>query len=193
MTNSKICTSCKQVKPLSDFGKHKSAKDGIRACCRLCDTARAKNYRLRNPLKASEANKNWRKNNPAKVAEMSRNYRQRYPEKHKERYRRWSRQNSELLQKHRKRWEQKNQGAVKRKYHLYRARLANARIFRVLDSEIKRLYSMPCIYCGDDATQVDHVIPLARGGQHRIGNLVPSCARCNQSKGAKLITEWKYK
>ncbi len=36
------------------------------------------------------------------------------------------------------------------------------------------------------------VIPLARGGTHDIDNLVPACASCNSSKGAKLpAIEWK--
>lgn len=49
----------------------------------------------------------------------------------------------------------------------------------------------PCLYCGDPAEHVDHFIPLARGGTHTLDNLVPACAACNLSKGAKLPDlEW---
>lgn len=49
-----------------------------------------------------------------------------------------------------------------------------------------------CSYCGERGRLVrDHVIPLSRGGANRIGNLVPTCVSCNNSKGALLLVEWK--
>lgn len=51
-------------------------------------------------------------------------------------------------------------------------------------------YDSRCAYCGDHWKHIDHVVPLARGGQHTITNLVPACARCNLSKGAKSVKEW---
>ena len=43
-----------------------------------------------------------------------------------------------------------------------------------------------CVYCGDDATQTDHVISLRDGGDPiSLENLVSSCKRCNQLKGAR--------
>ena len=42
-----------------------------------------------------------------------------------------------------------------------------------------------CQYCGEDATQVDHVIPRSRGGGHELENLLACCAMCNTLKGAK--------
>ena len=41
-----------------------------------------------------------------------------------------------------------------------------------------------CMYCGQDATQVDHIIPRKRGGGHDLDNLVACCAPCNSRKGA---------
>lgn len=41
-----------------------------------------------------------------------------------------------------------------------------------------------CYWCGDPATTADHLRPVARGGHHR-GNLVPACAACNASRGAR--------
>ena len=35
---------------------------------------------------------------------------------------------------------------------------------------------------------VDHVVPLCRGGFHRISNLVIACGPCNYSKAGKLLT-----
>lgn len=50
-----------------------------------------------------------------------------------------------------------------------------------------------CVYCGTPATDWDHLRPLVRkkrptGYVDNIQNLVPSCGRCNQSKGA---ADWK--
>ena len=41
-----------------------------------------------------------------------------------------------------------------------------------------------CYYCGGDATQADHVIPISKGGDPMsLDNMVASCKRCNVSKG----------
>lgn len=54
-----------------------------------------------------------------------------------------------------------------------------------------------CAYCGKQLTLeasdtcVDHVIPIAKGGNNEDKNLVMACRRCNSSKGAKLLSEWK--
>ena len=36
---------------------------------------------------------------------------------------------------------------------------------------------------------IDHVVPLARGGSHTYGNLRPAHKLCNQRKHAKLMSE----
>lgn len=41
-----------------------------------------------------------------------------------------------------------------------------------------------CVYCGDQATSVDHVIPRVAGGDDSLDNLVSSCTRCNSRKGS---------
>ena len=41
-----------------------------------------------------------------------------------------------------------------------------------------------CAYCGQDADQTDHVIPISKGGHPTdLLNLVACCRRCNISKG----------
>lgn len=52
-------------------------------------------------------------------------------------------------------------------------------------------YGGCCAYCGDPATQKDHVHPVAKGGSDDIGNIAPACAPCNMSKGASTLDEWK--
>lgn len=52
-----------------------------------------------------------------------------------------------------------------------------------------------CAYCGDTCTEWDHFRPLVKGKKptgyiSEIHNLVPSCSKCNQSKGNQNWKEW---
>lgn len=48
-----------------------------------------------------------------------------------------------------------------------------------------------CGYCGAEGTlQWEHLFPKSRGGPDTIDNLVLSCPRCNQQKGAMNPIEW---
>ena len=53
-----------------------------------------------------------------------------------------------------------------------------------------------CAYCGTKLSfkegQIDHIVPLSRGGSNDIGNLAWSCPHCNNKKNAKFIIEVKY-
>ena len=52
-----------------------------------------------------------------------------------------------------------------------------------------------CVYCGDKATDWDHLQPLVKGKRPTghltdYRNLVPACGRCNQSKGGHHWRSW---
>jgi 5-methylcytosine-specific restriction endonuclease McrA len=43
-----------------------------------------------------------------------------------------------------------------------------------------------CVYCGQDATTVDHIVALKNGGDPiALENMVACCKRCNSSKGSR--------
>lgn len=42
-----------------------------------------------------------------------------------------------------------------------------------------------CAYCGNEATEADHVVPKSLGGKDELSNLVAACKSCNASKGAR--------
>lgn len=46
----------------------------------------------------------------------------------------------------------------------------------------RRMLPASCVYCGEPATTLDHVIPVAAGGTNDDNNLVPACGNCNSSK-----------
>jgi len=52
-----------------------------------------------------------------------------------------------------------------------------------------------CAYCGDKYTEWDHLRPIVAGKRptgyiSEIHNLIPSCGKCNQSKGGKYWKKW---
>ena len=59
--------------------------------------------------------------------------------------------------------------------------------------ETKTYFMNKCAYCGAETELVvDHAIPInkAKLGEHRIGNLVPSCNDCNVKKGSQDYSEY---
>jgi 5-methylcytosine-specific restriction endonuclease McrA len=87
--------------------------------------------------------------------------------------------------------------AEKRRYweSARRARLAQADVRVFTLNDWRRLilrYGGQCAYCHEvRPLTLDHVVPLARGGRHAVGNIVPACGSCNSSKNARLIVEWR--
>ena len=76
-----------------------------------------------------------------------------------------------------------------------RARI-RAASFEFSERDWRRLlsrYRNACAYCGERPSELqrEHVIPLARGGTHGVGNIVPACAGCNYSKKDKFVVEWR--
>jgi 5-methylcytosine-specific restriction endonuclease McrA len=54
-----------------------------------------------------------------------------------------------------------------------------------------------CIYCGVrldiDQRTLDHLVPVANGGEHSARNLVVCCLSCNSGKGSMPLDEWLAK
>ena len=49
-----------------------------------------------------------------------------------------------------------------------------------------------CTYCGatEGDFEIDHIIPVSKGGSDELENLTVACKPCNRSKGNKTIEEW---
>jgi 5-methylcytosine-specific restriction endonuclease McrA len=66
------------------------------------------------------------------------------------------------------------------------------------DFSLKDWYSLleefdyKCAYCKERTNHLspDHVIPLSRGGENTLNNILPACTTCNTSKNKKLLEEW---
>lgn len=49
-----------------------------------------------------------------------------------------------------------------------------------------------CHWCGArcETYEIDHIVPLSKGGQHKLDNLAISCPTCNRRKGARCPVEF---
>jgi 5-methylcytosine-specific restriction endonuclease McrA len=68
---------------------------------------------------------------------------------------------------------------------------AQRRIHPILRGAVLDRDRWTCVYCGAEATEVDHVDPRARGGATTPGNLVAACRPCNKGKGLRTPGEWR--
>lgn len=72
----KRCSKCKETKPVSEFCKNKSQKDGIDHCCKSCKSERARRYREANKEKIAEKNRRYYEANKEKIHERNRRWRE---------------------------------------------------------------------------------------------------------------------
>jgi len=47
-----------------------------------------------------------------------------------------------------------------------------------------------CSYCGAKATEIDHIVPRAKGGTDSTYNLIPACKSCNEKKSNLSLKEF---
>lgn len=205
----RTCTVCGTVKPLVDFPKDSRGKNGHRADCKDCNAKKRKAYyeqnrdaKLAKQAAYYKANadrvksyvKSWRESNPDKCRDYHREYAERNPEKELERHRIKSRrQPRERRREIEQKWDAKNPSKVRAKTQRRRIRKKGNGEFVILDRELRRLYASPCVLCGTrERITADHIVPIALGGRHSIGNLQPLCLSCNSSKGARLMIQVKF-
>ena len=52
-------------------------------------------------------------------------------------------------------------------------------------------FNYACAYCGSTSNlSMDHVVPVSKGGQNTVDNLIPACISCNSTKQASEMVEW---
>ena len=145
-------------------------------------------YRLANKDKLIEYRRSYQISNKEWLAEKKLAYRQANRELLAERSRSYQIANKELIAERRA---AHPENSAKHR-HKRRALKAGNGVFLVSTKELKRIKSSPCVHCGAPGpSQIDHVVPIAKGGTHGIGNLMPLCQRCNGSKGANLYIVFK--
>lgn len=176
MEQYKTCIKCGQTQPLDCFRPEKRNKDGKYPYCRYCEKAANKIYREKNRAKEAARKKAYRQANREKVAAYAKAFREANPE---------------LVARRFREWQLANPKKIKASGNRRRANKLDAKTFQVTAKDNERILAKPCIYCGAPSKHIDHIIPLSRGGDHSLGNLVGACQACNLSKKDKTIMEWR--
>lgn len=73
-----------------------------------------------------------------------------------------------------------------------RRRRSRNRPSRAMVAEVVERDGDACAYCGEapERLEMDHIVPVSRGGETVAENLTPACGGCNRSKADKLVDEW---
>ena len=184
----KTCSKCRIEKLISEFWKKANRPDGLRSACIDCEKADAEIWRKANP----DYQKNHYQENKEQILARMKRRRIAHPEFHRTASKHYAEKNKEKIAKMNSDWVRNNPEKNRTKRARRRASELAAKGYVVTPKEMGELYRRNCIYCGSmEKIEIDHVIPLSRGGNHSIGNLVPSCQYCNRSKGSKTIMEWR--
>ena len=72
----KVCTKCRKKKPVEEFYRKKTAKDGRQSWCRVCAFKYGKQHCQENKQQYQDNQRKWRRENPEKFKEYIKRYRQ---------------------------------------------------------------------------------------------------------------------
>lgn len=173
----KRCSGCKETKSLDDFFRRSAAKDGRQNYCRACGYAAHDAWVSRNPDVPRERLAAWNAANPGVSEASSAAWKKANPERRRAIVRAWNAAHPET---------------VKDNARIRRARKAAAPVVEhIRRSIVWQRDGGICHICGTAADPADwhleHIVPLARGGEHSYRNVAVSHPDCNRRKGAKLI------
>lgn len=167
----KKCVTCKVEQSIDCFSKDKTRKSGFCIKCKSC----MKTYRKVNRDKLSLQDKEYKSTRKSHISSISRIYYISNSGSFKEYSRIWS--NTPIGKASSKNKQSKRRSVLKRG--------------SVTNDELLQLEknATHCFYCNIDLTRtvkhIDHFVPLSKGGEHELTNLVVSCPTCNLRKGAK--------
>lgn len=173
--------------PIENFHKDSRKKDGYRSQCKTCQLERARLYRESHRELLAEkqrayassgdgqkvASKAWKDAHKEHISEYNAQYHQAHKEER-------SRYNHDYGQEHHDGVLERSRKRRAISYGL-NEHFTEAEFFKKFDD-----LGQQCFYCHKKLTretvQRDHYIPLAKGGDNTINNVVPCCKDCNDKK-----------
>lgn len=144
--------------------------------------------------------KAWKHDHLERARELARDYGMRHRNQTRQREAEYRAVHRDRYSAHVRDWYRRN-GERSRELGRLNAASRRARIlgngsYLVTERDLRRTlirFDGRCAYCGKRLNEIhwDHVVPVAKGGSHGVGNLVPACPPCNQSKSSKLLAAWR--
>jgi len=175
MEQSSYCKWCSQTKLQSSFVYNKTK-------CDDCHREYQRNYQ-----------RLWKQKNADTIRQRNREQYQENRLEIRRRKRAEYYQNRDWNIQRKLDWQKKNPELARLATQRRRAKKLDNGVFEVTKSDINRLLRNECFYCQSKTAKmtVDHVMPIAKGGTHSIGNIVAACVDCNLSKNSKTVMEWR--
>jgi hypothetical protein len=69
--------------------------------------------------------------------------------------------------------------------------IAERKFGKLQMAQAVEFFGPSCVYCGDTPIKRwDHLVPILQGGDTVLGNVVPACSKCDDSKQGRLFEEW---
>jgi 5-methylcytosine-specific restriction endonuclease McrA len=154
-------------------------------------------WRVRNREHAREIDRAYRERHPDRVREARRQEYAKHATKYREAARAWRLANIERVRATEDSWRADHPEEMREYRRLYAVKQRGATVIEVTPlvwAAIKEAYGGRCAYCGTAGRiEQDHVIPLSRGGQHTIDNVVPACRSCNARKAQGPAPDFQRK
>jgi 5-methylcytosine-specific restriction endonuclease McrA len=163
--------------------------------CRPCRRETTRRHARQNKKKLQEYRKAYYKANKEKCNAASAKWRAEVltPEMQSQYDRRSYLKHQAKRKAKARRWRQENPMAHDAQKGRRRAALRDSRTGPTPQWAIEErfaLWGKECAYCGKHHQEMDHFVPLNKGGPHCIENIVPCCRSCNASKKDKLAWNW---
>jgi 5-methylcytosine-specific restriction endonuclease McrA len=139
----------------------------------------------KDPERQRAYGRDWIKRNPEKARAAMRRWRAAHPEKRDANNRVYYRRHREQVLAQSAQYHRDHPEVGRARWQNYRARKRAAEgSFTATEwLALVELYGGRCAYRGEEGPlEVDHRIPLARGGSNRIENILPACRGCNAEK-----------
>lgn len=185
----KTCSSCKQDKPTDDFANNKSSPDGLDYYCRECKRAK---YLARKEAACSKARELYSEKREDILAHKKQYYLENKESK-QEYNQEYYEYNRNKIRQQQAQWSKNNPDKKREHSARRRALIMNATVdmpdnyWQILLDTFGPFCMNPECKNEDPVLTHDHVIPLAKDGEHSLRNSQILCSRCNSSKGTKTI------
>jgi 5-methylcytosine-specific restriction endonuclease McrA len=141
--------------------------------------AYAREWLKRNTQKARDAVRRYNKAHPERRRAAKRLYYARHPERHKAAMAVYNKAHPEVRR-------------AKGNAYRARAREAEGHFTSAEWRDLVESHAGKCAYCCVVAPlEVDHRVPLKRGGTNWISNVLPACGPCNRKKGQLTEDEFR--
>lgn len=201
----KTCSRCRESKPLDLFVKNKGRADGRGQYCLMCHNAISAARRASHPEASRAAAIKYHAENAERIhhrkaerrlanveaaRDAERARRRANPQISRDASRRWRAANPEKVRAKAAEWAARNPNLVRELSSRRRARKRGAPLVETIDRAVVwERDAGRCHICGRKADpynwHLEHLIPLALGGEHSYRNVAVSHPACNARKGVR--------